>query len=41
MMLDKDSSYWYPLRGFNFTDYLFQNHMGTPITPNLFTGFFQ
>lgn len=40
MMLDKDSSYWYPLRGFIFTDYLFQNHMGTPITPNLFTGFF-
>lgn len=40
MMLDKDSSYWYPLRSFIFTDYLFQNHMGTPITPNLFTGFF-
>lgn len=40
MMLDKDSSYWYPLRSFIFTDYLFQNNMGTPITPNLFTGFF-
>ncbi len=40
MILDKDSSYWYPLRGFIFTDYLFQNHMGTPITPNLITGFF-
>lgn len=40
MTIDKDVSFWYPLRNFIFTDYIFQNNMGTPITPNLFTGFF-
>lgn len=40
MMIDKDTSYWYPLRSFIFTDYIFQNNMGAAITPNLFTGFF-
>ncbi|MDR2834342.1 MAG: site-specific integrase [Streptococcaceae bacterium] len=40
MLIDKDLSYWYPYRNFIFTDCIFQNKMGTPITPNLFTGFF-
>lgn len=40
MTLDKHVSFWYPLRNFIFTDYIFQNKKGTPITPNLFTGFF-
>ncbi|MDT2741550.1 tyrosine-type recombinase/integrase [Lactococcus garvieae] len=40
MMIDKDTGHWYPLRSFIFTDNIFQNNMGTPITPNLFTGFF-